>query len=65
MRFEHKAGEKLFVDFSGDTPAYVDRETGELISVELFVAVIGASSRTYALAVASQQIPDWTKALNY
>jgi len=62
MRFEHKAGEKLFVDFSGDTPAYVDRETGEFISVELFVAVIGASSRTYALAVASQQIPDWTRA---
>jgi hypothetical protein len=50
MRFEHKTGEKLFVDFSGDTPAYVDRETGELISVELFVAVIGASSRTFALA---------------
>jgi len=62
MRFEHKAGEKLFVDFSGDTPSYVDRETGEVISVELFVAVIGASSRTYALAVASQQIPDWTRA---
>jgi transposase len=62
MRFEHKAGEKLFVDFSGDTPSYIDRETGEVISAELFVAVIGASSRTYALAVASQQIPDWTRA---
>lgn len=62
MRFEHKAGEKLFVDFSGDTPSYVDHETGEVISVELFVAVIGASSRTYATAVASQQIPDWTRA---
>lgn len=62
MRFEHKAGEKLFVDFSGDTPSYVDRETGEVISVELFVAVLGASSRTYALAVASQQLPDWIRA---
>jgi transposase len=62
MRFEHKAGEKLFVDFSGDAPSYVDRTTGEIIQVELFVAVIGASSRTYALAVASQQIPDWTRA---
>lgn len=62
MRFEHKAGEKLFVDFSGDTPSYVDRTTGEIIQAELFVAVIGASSRTYALAVASQQIPDWTRA---
>jgi len=62
MRFDHKAGEKLFVDFSGDRPFYVDRETGEVIEAELFVAVLGASSRTYAVAVGSQQIPDWTRA---
>jgi len=62
MRFDHKAGEKLFVDFSGDRPSYVDRETGEIIVAELFVAVLGASARLYAVAVASQQIPDWTKA---
>ena len=62
MRFDHKAGEKLFVDFSGDRPSYVNRETGEVIEPELFVAVLGASSRLYAVAVASQQIPDWTKA---
>ena len=62
MRFDHKAGEKLFVDFSGDRPCYVERETGEIITPELFVAVMGASSRLYAVAVASQQIPDWTKA---
>jgi transposase len=59
MRFEHKAGDKLFVDFSGDRPSYVDREIGKVIVPELFVAVMGASSRTYAVAVASQQIPDW------
>ncbi len=62
MRFDHKAGEKLFVDFSGDRPSYVDSETGEIIEPELFVAVMGASSRIFATAVASQQIPDWTKA---
>lgn len=62
MRFTHKAGDKLFVDFSGDRPSYVNRETGEVIEAELFVAVMGASSRTYAVAVASQQIPDWTRA---
>jgi len=61
MRFDHKAGDKLFVDFSGDRPSYVDRETGEAIAPELFVAVMGASSRMYAVAVASQQIPDWTR----
>jgi transposase len=60
----HKAGEKLFVDFSGDRPSYIDRETGEVIEPELFVAVMGASSRTFALAVASQQIPDWTRRMS-
>ena len=62
MRFEHKAGEKLFVDFSGDRPSYVDSETGEIIEPELFVAVMGASSRVFAIAVANQQIPEWTRA---
>lgn len=62
MRFEHKAGDKLFVDFSGDRPSYVDRDAGEVIEPELFVAVMGASSRIYAVAVQSQQIPDWTRA---
>ena len=62
MRFDHKAGEKLFVDFSGDRPSYVDRETGEVVTPELFVATLGASSRIFAVAVPSQQIPDWTMA---
>jgi len=62
MRFDHKAGEKLFVDFSGDRPSYVDRETGEVVAPELFVAAVGASSRIFAVAVPSQQIPDWTMA---
>ena len=62
MRFEHKAGEKLFVDFSGDRPTYIDRETGEVVMPELFVATLGASSRIFAVAVPSQQIPDWTMA---
>jgi transposase len=62
MRFDRKAGDKLFVDFSGDRPSYVDRHGGEVIEPELFVAVMGASSRIFAVAVASQQIPDWTRA---
>jgi len=61
MRFTHKAGDKLFVDFSGDRPSYVDRETGEVIEPELFVAAMGASSRIFATAVASQQMPDWIR----
>lgn len=62
MRFSHKAGDKLFVDFSGARPSYVDSQSGKNIEAELFVAVMGASCRIYAVAVASQQIPDWIMA---
>jgi len=62
MRFSHKAGDKMFVDFSGERPSYIDPESGALIEPELFVAAMGASSRIYAVAVASQQIPEWIRA---
>ena len=50
MRQQHRAGEKLFVDFSGDGIEIVDRETGEVVTAKLFVAVLGASNLTYAEA---------------
>lgn len=59
MRQEHKAGEKLFVDYSGKRPHYIDRETGERVDVELFTAVLGASNYTYTESTRSQQLPDW------
>ena len=62
MRQVHRAGEKTFVDFSGKRPTLVDRRTGELRRVELFVAVLRASSFTYAEAVATQQLADWVGA---
>ena len=62
MRQVHRAGEKTFIDFSGKRPTVVDRRTGEERPVELFVAVLGASSYTYAEATASQQLPDWVGA---
>jgi transposase len=61
MRINHKAGEKMFVDFSGDKPYYIDPGTGELIYAELFVAVLGASSYTFATAVSSQKKEDWIR----
>jgi transposase len=42
MRQVHRAGEKLFTDFAGQRPHWIDPETGELHAVELFVAVLGA-----------------------
>jgi transposase len=69
MRQVHRAGEKLFVDYSGDKPHVVDKETGEITEVELFVAVLGASNLTYAEATRSQQVGDWigshVRALEY
>src|SRR5438132_7407973 len=62
MRQTHIAGEKLFVDFAGRTGEVVDGLTGEIIPVQIFVAVLGASSFTYAEAVWSQKLPDWIAA---
>src|SRR5206468_1023817 len=59
MRQVHHAGEKLFVDYAGQKPAFIDPATGERIPVELFVAVLGASNYTYAEATLTQQVPDW------
>jgi transposase len=54
MRGQHKAGEKLFVDWAGDTLAVVDAESGELRPAYLFVAVLGASNYTYVEAALCQ-----------
>jgi transposase len=59
MRQEHRAGEKLFVDFAGMTLPITDPETGEVWQAQLFVAVLGASNYTYAEALASQELPHW------
>ncbi|MHC4894586.1 MAG: IS21 family transposase [Planctomycetota bacterium] len=60
MRQLHRAGEKLFIDYSGDTAEVVDPHTGEVRAVEVFVAVLGASNYTYVEATWTQQLPDWT-----
>jgi transposase len=59
MRQEHRAGEKLFIDYSGKKPHLVDPKTGEVIEVELFVAVLGASNYTFAEATLTQRGPDF------
>jgi transposase len=59
MRQTHEVGDKLFVDYSGKKPRIVDRETGEVTEVELFVAVLGATNYTYAEATRTQRVADW------
>lgn len=62
LRQLHRAGEKAFVDFSGKKPRIVDRETGEVREVELFVMTLGASNYTYAEATLTQQLADFVGA---
>ncbi len=59
MRQVHRAGEKCFVDYAGQKPPLIDGATGEVLPVELFVAVLGASNYTYAEATRTQQVADW------
>lgn len=59
MRQQHRAGEKVFVDYSGVQPTIVDRETGEVTKVELYVAVLGASNFTFAEATRTQSRDDF------
>jgi len=63
MRQVHLGGEKLFVDYAGDTvPVIIDQLSGETRPAQIFVAVMGASSFTYAEATWSQSLPDWITA---
>jgi len=59
MRQVHRAGEKLFVDYAGKKPGWVDPGTGEFVPAELFVAVLGASNLTYAEVTTTQQSSDF------
>jgi transposase len=59
MRMVHKGGEKLYIDFSGDGLHYVDRTTGEIIPVALFVASWAASSYSFAEAAMDHSLPRW------
>ena len=60
MRQSHLAGDKMFVDYAGQTIEVIDGLTGEVHEAQLFVAVLGASSYTYAEATWTQGLADWT-----
>ena len=62
MKMVHKGGDKLFVDFSGDGPHYIDRATGEIKEAGFFIASWGASSYTYAEATPTEGDEDFAMA---
>jgi transposase len=59
LRHDHKPGEKTFVDWAGDTVAIHDRASGETAEASIFVAVLGASTYTFARAALSQDLSNW------
>lgn len=69
MRQHHRAGEKLFIDYAGNTMPVVDPATGEIRDAQIFLSVLGASNYAYCEATWSQRLPDWigshTRALSF
>jgi len=59
MHMNHKAGDKMFVDYAGKTLEIADKETGEIKEVQFFVAILGASQYTYVEASLSQKKEDF------
>ena len=59
LRHEHRAGEKIFVDYAGDTIAVRSPSAGEPREAQIFVAVLGASNYTFAEATWTQGLGDW------
>ena len=59
MRQIHIGGEKLFVDYAGQTMPIIDASTGEITKAQIFVATFGASNYTYACATARRTTADW------
>ena len=62
LRQTHRAGEKLFVDYAGQTIPVADPVSGQIKEAYLFIAALGASSYTFAWASFSQDLPSWVEA---
>jgi transposase len=65
MHLEHKAGDKLYIDFAGEKLSIIDTESGEIREVEVFVAVLGCSQLTYVEAVYSQKKEELIRACEH
>jgi transposase len=61
LRQNHRAGEKLFIDYAGQTVPIIDSATGEVTEAQIFIAALGASSYTFAEASVAQDLPSWIR----
>ena len=64
-KLEHKAGDKVYIDYTGKKLSYVNKETGELIEVEVFVGILPASGYTFVQASRSQKLEDFIISMNH
>jgi transposase len=62
MHIEHKAGDKMYIDFAGGTLPYVDTDTGEIRDAQVFIAILGWSQYVYIEAIPSQTVEDFIAA---
>ena len=62
LRQTYRAGERVFVDYAGQTMAVVDPATGEVRQAQIFVGALGASHYLYTEATWTQSLPDWIAA---
>lgn len=62
MHIEHKAGDKMYVDYAGTTLPYVDEHTGEIKKAQVFVAILGWSQYAYVEAMQNQTIEEFVTA---
>lgn len=62
MHIEHKVGDKMYVDYAGATLPYVDIDTGEIKSAQVFVAILGWSQYAYVEAMLNQTVEEFIAA---
>ncbi len=61
LRQQHRAGEKLFLDYAGQTVPIIDPATGQIHEAQIFIAALGASNYTFAEATLGQDLPSWIR----
>lgn len=63
-KLEHKAGDKVYIDYSGKKLSYIDKTTGEVIEVEVFVGILPCSGYTFVEASPSQKLENFIGSMN-
>ena len=64
FHWEYNAGEFTQVDFAGKKLSYLNEETGEMISSEVFVGILPYSGFIFCIAVPGQCISDFASCIN-